>query len=82
MNKENNIVDANTTIKFSNNFIAEIKELVSNGRRQAYAAVNNAMLTTYWQIGKRRYALLHEAILHDFPGDFRYTVANFELVSL
>lgn len=53
MNKENNIVDANTTIKFSNNFIAEIKELVSNGRRQAYAAVNNAMLTTYWQIGKR-----------------------------
>lgn len=53
MNKENNIVDTNTAIKFSNNFIAEIKELVSNGRRQAYAAVNNAMLTTYWQIGKR-----------------------------
>ena len=34
-------------------FIEDIKELVAQGRRQAYAAVNQAMVNTYWQIGKR-----------------------------
>ena len=34
-------------------FIEDIKELVAQGRRQAYAAVNQAMVSTYWQIGKR-----------------------------
>ena len=33
--------------------IEDIKELVAQGRRQAYAAVNQAMVNTYWQIGKR-----------------------------
>lgn len=34
-------------------FIDDIKELVAQGRRQAYAAVNQAMVNTYWEIGKR-----------------------------
>ena len=34
-------------------FVEDIKELVAQGRRQAYAAVNQAMVSTYWQIGKR-----------------------------
>jgi len=34
-------------------FIREIKSLVSLGRRQAYTAVNQAMVSTYWQIGRR-----------------------------
>ena len=33
--------------------ISEIKELVNKSRQQAYAAVNQAMVNAYWQIGKR-----------------------------
>lgn len=35
------------------NFISEIKSIVESGRKQAYSAVNQAMITTYWTIGKR-----------------------------
>ncbi len=34
-------------------FIEEIRSIVNNGRSNAYFAVNNAMIETYWQIGKR-----------------------------
>lgn len=34
-------------------FINEIKMLVEQSRRQAYAAVNQLMVDTYWNIGKR-----------------------------
>lgn len=37
----------------SSNFIQEIKQLVLRGRQEAYAAVNQAMVNTYWQIGRR-----------------------------
>ena len=39
------------------NFISEIKSIVESGRKQAYSAVNQAMITTYWTIGKR---IVHE----------------------
>ena len=35
------------------NFIQEIKQLVARGRQEAYAAVNQAMVNAYWQIGRR-----------------------------
>lgn len=34
-------------------FVKDIKTLVNDGLRQAYASVNDAMLTTYWNIGHR-----------------------------
>lgn len=37
----------------SSHFIQEIKQLVARGRQEAYAAVNQAMVSTYWQIGRR-----------------------------
>ena len=34
-------------------FINDIKEIVSKGRQHAYTAVNQAMVQSYWMIGKR-----------------------------
>ena len=34
-------------------FVDEIKQIVQSGRTAAYAAVNTAMIATYWHIGKR-----------------------------
>lgn len=42
-----------TQNKLERAFVEDIKKLVAQGRRQAYAAVNQAMVGTYWQIGKR-----------------------------
>ncbi len=33
--------------------IADIREIVANGRRSAYQAANAAMIETYWKIGER-----------------------------
>ena len=41
------------TIAVPKNLINEIKDLVNKSRQQAYAAVNQAIVNTYWQIGKR-----------------------------
>lgn len=37
----------------SDSFIAEVKLIVAEGMRSAYASINNAMIATYWNIGKR-----------------------------
>lgn len=37
----------------NSNFIADIKALVAQSRQQVYAAINQTMVQTYWQIGKR-----------------------------
>lgn len=34
-------------------FIQEIKRIVARGRQEAYAAVNQAMVNAYWEIGRR-----------------------------
>ena len=34
-------------------FVSDIKTIIEQGRRQAYASVNEAMINTYWQIGRR-----------------------------
>ncbi len=33
--------------------IADIKNIISSGQKEAYNASNKAMLFTYWNIGKR-----------------------------
>lgn len=45
------IVNSEATL--SSNFIQEIKQLVAYSRQEAYAAVNQAMVKAYWQIGRR-----------------------------
>ena len=47
MKKEN-------TIKLYNpDFVLEIKQIVTQARQKAYAAINSAMVDAYWQMGKR-----------------------------
>ena len=46
-------ITTNTTFAISDNVISEIKSIVAQSRQQAYAAVNQAMVNAYWQIGKR-----------------------------
>lgn len=43
----------NMSIKLSENFIGSIKSIINAGRRSAYNAVNDVIVQTYWQIGKR-----------------------------
>jgi len=44
---------ADEIVKGNGNFINDIKLLVNKARSQAYAAVNQAMIEAYWNIGKR-----------------------------
>lgn len=48
-----NEIQTNTTSAIVGNVISEIKSIVAQSRQQAYAAVNQAMVNAYWQIGKR-----------------------------
>ncbi len=46
MKKENNIVDYQSTI-------ADIRQIIVSGQKYAYNAVSEAMVFTYWQVGRR-----------------------------
>ena len=48
-----NEVSTNMTSAIAGNVISDIKRIVAQSRQQAYAAVNQAMVVAYWQIGKR-----------------------------
>ncbi len=39
--------------ELSANLINDIRDLINHGRQQAYAAINQTMVKTYWQIGQR-----------------------------
>ena len=45
--------DTNDKRPVPTGFIAEVREIVEQGRQRAYTAVNGAMTSTYWQIGRR-----------------------------
>lgn len=47
------IMSTGNETSLPSNFIQEIKQLVARGRQEAYAAVNQAMVNAYWQIGRR-----------------------------
>lgn len=42
-----------TPAKEEQRFIHEIKQIISQARSKAYAAINTAMVEAYWQMGKR-----------------------------
>lgn len=35
------------------NLVEDVKAIIEQGRRQAYASVNAAMIETYWNVGRR-----------------------------
>lgn len=36
-----------------NKIIGDLRQIIEQGRRQAYASVNQAVVQTYWNIGRR-----------------------------
>lgn len=40
-------------LPISHSFVNDIRLIIEQGRRQAYAAVGNIVLATYWKIGQR-----------------------------
>lgn len=36
-----------------NDFVSEVRKIIADGRRDAYSAVSQAMIWTYWNVGKR-----------------------------
>ena len=53
MNDTDKIVKQSAELTSLGNLIADIKGIVAQSRQQAYAAVNQAMVSAYWNIGKR-----------------------------
>lgn len=47
------VINIDGLLNDASNIISDIKSIVAQSRRQAYAAVNQAMVNAYWQIGKR-----------------------------
>ena len=39
--------------KLQTQFIDEVKQIVQQARKQAYSAINLAMVEAYWKLGKR-----------------------------
>lgn len=40
-------------MRIDNGFVTDVKRIIDAGRTRAYAAVNAAMIATYWNIGRR-----------------------------
>lgn len=40
-------------VPVSQEFVCDVRRIIDDGRRQAYAAVGNIALATYWNIGRR-----------------------------
>lgn len=51
MKKEIDIKDKNNIL--SNKFVGDIRSIIEQGRRQAYAAAGQAAIATYWNVGRR-----------------------------
>ncbi|MCQ2328925.1 MAG: DUF1016 N-terminal domain-containing protein [Paludibacteraceae bacterium] len=47
------VINIDGLLNDASNIISDIKSIVAQSRQQAYAAVNQAMVNAYWQIGKR-----------------------------
>ena len=43
----------NKNIALPNNFVNDVRSIIEQGRRQAYAAVGQTAIATYWNIGRR-----------------------------
>ena len=47
--KTNHIIVQNTDDKI----VCDLRQIIEQGRKQAYASVNQAIIQTYWNIGRR-----------------------------
>ena len=43
----------NPMIPISNDFVSDVRQIIENGRRQAFSATSAISLATYWSIGRR-----------------------------
>lgn len=43
----------NNTNLTINSLVTDLRSIIEQGKRQAYAAINASMITTYWNVGKR-----------------------------
>lgn len=53
MNKIDDLIKQNCPEGESNNFIADIKCIVEQGRQKVYNSINSIMIETYWLVGRR-----------------------------
>ncbi len=51
MIKDINIKNNNLTLP--DNFVNDVRSIIENGRKQAYTAVGQAAIATYWNVGRR-----------------------------
>ncbi len=47
------VASESSTGSLSLSLIADLRKIIEQGRREAYAAVSQVMISTYWNIGKR-----------------------------
>ncbi len=57
--KADSAISAQNFVIVNGDLVHDLKVLIDQGRRQAIVAVNNALTTTYWHVGKR----INESIL-------------------
>lgn len=53
IDSSDNLIATSNVGALSPSFVSDIKTMIAQSRRQAYAAVNQLMVETYWNIGKR-----------------------------
>ena len=40
-------------ITINNHFVTDLRQIIEQGRRQAYISINASMIQTYWSVGRR-----------------------------
>ncbi|MCQ2257814.1 MAG: PDDEXK nuclease domain-containing protein [Bacteroidaceae bacterium] len=53
MKPQTEIVTSNSQELTNTTLVADLRSIIEQGKRQAYAALNASMITTYWNVGKR-----------------------------
>lgn len=53
MKPQKEIVTSSSQELTSKTLVADLRSIIEHGKRQAYAAINASMITTYWNVGRR-----------------------------
>lgn len=53
MKKQTGIVTSNSQELANKTLVTDLRSIIEQGKRQAYAAINASMITTYWNVGRR-----------------------------
>lgn len=40
-------------ITINNHFVTDLRQIIEQGRRQAYISINASMIQAYWNVGRR-----------------------------